>query len=225
MLNSICDKIFVITTIDSDRVDYIRNHLDSHGVKFEFHIAPFFGIIDPNRILHSPPQRESRPSISLISAYLSIIESCRISGIKRVGIIEDDCFLLSDWQEKFKRFYNKVPSDWDILNLGYHPMHDTATIKEKISDLVSKPLNWHHTTHCMVVRNTAYVPFKHMLNHWNWHLSIDYTFNELYKRTEMKSYIPEEHIAYQLSYRKCSDELSYVKDTYVNFKSNLYNEI
>jgi len=224
MLNQLCEKIFVITTVDSDRVEYIQNHLDQRGVKFEFYVAPFYGLINPQHALHSPPQRESRPSISLTCAYYSIFEMCRINRIKTVAVLEDDCFLLEDWDTKLQRFYNKLPPDWDMLNLGYHPMHQHHSVKDIVNDLVAKPLDWHHTAHLMVARNTAYNPFKHMVNHWNWHIANDYVFNELYKRKEIKTYIPTEHMAYQLSYRKSLDELLHVKNTYVNFKSHLFNE-
>lgn len=225
MLNQLCEKIFVITTVDSDRVEYVKNHLKDRKVKFEFFVAPFYALINPHHPLHSPPQRESRPSISLTSAYYSIFEMCRVNDIKSVAVLEDDCFLLEDWEQKLHKFYNNVPADWDILNLGYHPYQQSHTVKDHINDFVYRPLDWHHTAHCMMVRNTAYTPFKHMVNHWNWHIANDYVFNELYKRKEIKAYSPYEHIAYQLSYRKSLDELIHVKDTYVNFKSHLYNEI
>jgi hypothetical protein len=223
MLHTLVDKVFVITTLNSDRVDYIRSHLYDNNILFDFVVAPNYNIITDKIVVNDggdTANKNHKASISLISAYSSIIESARISKFDKVCIIEDDCFFSNGWVDKFNLFYNNVPNDWDLLNVGYHPLHDTDSVKEKYDDYVSIPLNWHHTTHCMFIKNTCYDEFLRISNKWNYTLPIDYLFNEIYKNKSYKSYIPVEKIVHQLSVRNICYEIS---GTDLRFKSSIYD--
>ena len=221
MINSVVDKVFVITTLNSERVDYIKNHLNQNNVKFDFFVSPYKEIINDEIVVNDGgdvSDKNHKALISLISAYASIIEIAKISNFKSICVIEDDCYLDTGWEEKIQNFFDNLPTDWDVLNLGYHPLHDTDTIKEKYNDYVNIPLNWHHTTHLMMIKNTCYVELLSLVNKWKYTLPMDYIFNELYKNKIYKSFYPVDKFAYQTSIR--SDNY-FIPGNPVRFKSEL----
>ena len=223
MINSIVDKVFVITTLNSNRVDYIKSHLNDNDIKYDFFVATDVRLIANDLFVQDGgdvSNKNHKSSISLISAYTSIIETSRISNFNNICIIEDDCYFGNDWIQKINTFFNHLPNNWDLLNLGYHPLHDTDTIKEKYNEYVNIPLNWHHTTHCMILKNTCYSEMLSLINKWKYTLPIDYLFNEVYKNKKFNSYYPVDKIIHQLSIR---DVKYKIDDINIRFKSSVYD--
>jgi hypothetical protein len=204
MINSIADKVFVITTVDSNRTNYIKNHLIENNIKFDFFVAPETNIITSDIIVNDGgdlKNKNHKALLSLISAYVSIIEIAKISDFKIISVIEDDCYFDVDWDKKIQIVFNNLPHDWDLLNLGYHSLHETVTIKKKYNDYLNIPLNWHHTTHCMMIKNTCYDVYLKLAKDWNYTLPADYLFNEIYKNQKYKCFYPVDKFIYQLSSR------------------------
>lgn len=219
MLHTLVDKVFLITTINSERFDYIASHLKENDIEYQTIVAPNYKIItDEIKVLHSGI--DVRPALSLLSTYQSIIEISRLCKYKRITIIEDDCFFVSNWKELFVNFYNNIPTNWDVLNIGYHPIHDVDTIKESYNEYAYIPKNWHHTTHCMMLNNNIYEEFLDLYSRWNYTIPIDYTFNEIYKNSKFKSFCPVNKIVYQLSIR---DQSYPIENIDIRFKSFLSN--
>ena len=133
MINSLVDKIFLITTLNSSRFDYISNHLKENNINCELFIATNYKLFsNDTKVIDSG--EETRPALSLLSAFISIIYSAKLHNYNSIAILEDDCFFAENWKEKFQNFYSNIPNDWDLINLGYHPLHESDTIKEKIND-------------------------------------------------------------------------------------------
>ena len=207
MINSLVDKIFLITTLNSSRFDYISNHLKENNINCELFIATNYKLFsNDTKVIDSG--EETRPALSLLSAFISIIYSAKLHNYNSIAILEDDCFFVENWKEKFQNFYSNIPNDWDLINLGYHPLHESDTIKEKINDFVYKPLNYHHTTHCMVVKNTCFDEYININNKFKYTMPSDYVFNEIYKNPSYKSFYPVEKFVYQLSVRNIGYEIS-----------------
>ena len=207
MINSLVDKIFLITTLNSSRFDYISNHLKENDINYELFIATNYKLFsNDTKVIDSG--EETRPALSLLSSFISIIYSAKLYNYNSIAILEDDCFFVENWKEKFRNFYSKIPNDWDLINLGYHPLHESDTIKEKINDFVYKPLNYHHTTHCMVVKNTCFDEYININNKFKYTMPSDYVFNEIYKNPSYKSFYPVEKFVYQLSVRNIGYEIS-----------------
>lgn len=207
MINSLVDKIFLITTLNSSRFDYISNHLKENNINCELFIATNYKLFsNDTKVIDSG--EETRPALSLLSAFISIIYSAKLHNYNSIAILEDDCFFAENWKEKFQNFYSNIPNDWDLINLGYHPLHESDTIKEKINDFVYKPLNYHHTTHCMVVKNTCFDEYININNKFKYTMPSDYVFNEIYKNPSYKSFYPVEKFVYQLSVRNIGYEIS-----------------
>ncbi len=221
MINSIVDKVFVITTVNSNRVDYIKKHLTDNNITFDFFVAVDTKIVTDTILVNDGGDlntKNHKALLSLISAFVSIVETAKLQNFKSVCVIEDDCFFGQNWREKLKSFIEKLPHEWDLLNIGYHPLHDTDTIKIKYNDFVNIPLNWHHTTHCMIIKNTCYDEIINQVNKWNYTLPIDYIFNEIYKNKNVKAYIPSDKFIYQVSVR---DSEYYIPGNPIRFKSTL----
>ncbi len=215
MINSLVDKIFLITTLNSSRFDYISNHLKENNINCELFIATNYKLFsNDTKVIDSG--EETRPALSLLSAFISIIYSAKLHNYNSIAILEDDCFFAENWKEKFQNFYSNIPNDWDLINLGYHPLHESDTIKEKINDFVYKPLNYHHTTHCMVVKNTCFDEYININNKFKYTMPSDYVFNEIYKNPSYRSFYPVEKFVYQLSVRNIGYEIS---GTDLRFKS------
>lgn len=200
MINNIVNKVFVITTLHSNRCDYIDKHMDDKNISYEFFIAPDKEIVSSD-IVVKDSGKDSRGALSLLSAFCSIIRIAELHKYKEIAIIEDDCYFGPKWKYNFCEFYNAIPYKWDILNLGYHPTHDTYAITEPVNEKVKRPMDAYHTTHCMLIKNTCYRQFLDIADHFKYSIPSDYVFNEIYKQKILNCYAPIEKIAYQLSTR------------------------
>jgi hypothetical protein len=203
MLNDIVDKIFVITTVNSNRVDYISKHLKSKNIQFEFFVAPQKSIIKNNNVVDTFTN-DYTPVISLLSSYVSIFEMSKLNEYESICILEDDCFFIDTWEHEFTNFYKNLPtSEWDILHVGYHPIQNKDSILKSINEYVNIPLEWHHTTHCMVINKSIYNEYINQVNVHNYSIPADYVFCELYKTNKFNTFSPKSKFAYQLSDRSC----------------------
>lgn len=201
MLNSIVDKVFVITTVGSNRVDYIKNHLLNNHIVFDFVVAPDPIILTKTVNVIDTDSGDTRPALSLISANVSIIETAKISNFKKICILEDDIFFSETWEKQFNNFYKNVPANWDVLNLGYHPsQYEKLDRIRKINDFVNIPLYEFYTTHCMLLTCNVYDSFLDINRQHQHSYPTDYIYNEIYRK--FNCFSPSEKIAYQLSVRK-----------------------
>ena len=72
MINSLVDKIFLITTLNSSRFDYISNHLKENDINYELFIATNYKLFsNDTNVIDSG--EETRPALSLLSSFISII--------------------------------------------------------------------------------------------------------------------------------------------------------
>lgn len=220
MINSIVDKVFCITTVNSDRINYIENHLKERSIDFDFFIAPESKIISEKINVKDSGNIDNRPAVSLTSAFVSIIEKSRISKYNSIAIIEDDCYFSKEWEYKFEEFYKNLPN-WDILNVGYHPLQDIFSKKEFFNNFVFKPLDLHYTTHCMILKNTCFEEFLKISEENEYSIPIDYIFIEIYKKQKLRSFCPKEQIIHQLSHRDIFKQYSLkeISETSIRFKS------
>jgi hypothetical protein len=217
MINDIVNKVYVITTLNSDRVKYISTHLKNNDINFEFFVSPLYNLFR-NTAVHDLESNECRPSLSLISAYTSIFEMGIINDYDSIGIIEDDCFFLDGWESKFELFIKNIPEkNWDILHVGYHMLHETDSVLKNINKYVNIPINWHHTTHCMLVKKNMYKKYIDIVFDKQFTYPVDYVFNEIYKEKKYNCFSPVDKIAYQLSSRNNKNEDPHVKVAFKSF--------
>ncbi len=136
LINSYFDKVFILTIEEATaRHRHIREHLQ--GINYEFiygvnkaHMCKHFS---PNNLSHLNPLYNTSDDRFLIwfnSNHTYGIGACseghkiiyqRIiqNKIKRVLIFEDDVVLDDVACAAASSFFNKMPSHWDLLYLGY----------------------------------------------------------------------------------------------------------
>jgi len=131
VLNKSFDKIYVVTLLRAqDRHQLVKSELS--GVDFEF----FYGVdklnitkdeaIESGVYSSERTKKENRYyselslgqiacSWSHLTLYRQIVEK----GYKKVLIFEDDVVVIRKEMSKLQRILEEVPSDWDLLYLGY----------------------------------------------------------------------------------------------------------
>ena len=195
ILNKHFNKLYIISSYASENrlVDQI----------------PFFAkenmdleiVIAPKKKYFNPDYTKTRCGEGTQS-FISTIESIFLkeSYIKSdtFCIMEDDVFFDNNYSEKLERFFTKLPSDWDIVNLGYH---EYTSLKINPNELYYKIDKEER------ICGTHIVGFKHrVVDHvknaiekciypWDWFLSDD-----VYPH--FNTYVPIEHIVYGSSYRE-----------------------
>lgn len=201
MLHTIVNKVFVITTVASNRVNYIEEHLRNNSITFEYVIAPEVMFIDPNIAVRGG---DAKTNISLVSAYVSILETARLCGYESIAVIEDDCFFVKDWEVALKNFLQHLPSEWDILNLGYHPNQYTTGVRIPYNEFVIKPSTNYFTTHCMIFKKRSFQPIIDVIHNCRYNKAIDHMVIELYNNSQFNCFAPIQQFIYQLSVRQSS---------------------
>lgn len=57
--------------------------------------------------------------VSLVINHVMLYQHCLLSGYEHVVILEDDAKLMPDWREKFQHVIDTVPSNYDMVYLGW----------------------------------------------------------------------------------------------------------
>lgn len=218
MLDEYFDKVCIITTMDSHRVDYTRNQLKKAGIKkYEFITSVDFRIIDERfqTIVHQQviPQRY----MSLSANHIGIVQSAIYNNYNNVCICEDDIFFKPDYKRKLKKFMDSIPNDWDVLNLGY--LNDEMQITP-INKYVYKQAGTYWGAQCVVYKNTIYKTLIDVYYKFNCNISPDWFGREVCKLYNV--YIPVEHFIYQVS-RDYGDYNLNRANSDVQFESLLFN--
>ena len=149
ILNQYFDKIYVITSyFHKPRIQYINELFKKENIKFDFHYAvhPDFlsdSIVDDYiKYLEYLDQKDTLPTskyrVSATISHLQVLRQFQYSGYNNVLIFEDDVSFEIDYQNKLKRFFDNVPSDWDMLNLGRNYTYQDNTV-EKYTQFVNIP--------------------------------------------------------------------------------------
>ena len=129
VLNHYFDKIYVITSyFHKPRIEYINELFKKENIKFDFHYAVHSDFLDGSIIesylnyLKNNNQIDTLPTskyrISATISHLQVLRQFQYSNYKNVLVFEDDVAFEHDYQNKLINFFENVPTDWDILNLG-----------------------------------------------------------------------------------------------------------
>jgi hypothetical protein len=122
ILNKIFNKIYVIGSFATQNRYYdLKSILDEQEINVELVIAPkqkYFTFGESDDSPNMPG------NWSYQSAFESIFLKSKLLGLDNFLILEDDIVLAPDYIEKFERYYNTIPKDWQILHMGYH-IHST----------------------------------------------------------------------------------------------------
>ena len=195
VLNKYFNKIYIISSYST------QNRL--------IDLIPFFAkenidleiVIGPKKKYFNPDYTKthcSEGTQSHISATESIFLKESHLKSDTFCIMEDDVFFDSNYSEKLMNFFTELPSDWDIVNLGYH---EYTSLKINPNKLYYKIDNQERICGAHIVGYKHHV-VDHVKNvigkciyPWDWFLNDD-----VYPH--FKTYVPTEHIVYGSSYRE-----------------------
>lgn len=118
ILNEIFNKIYVITSYPTqNRLNELMSFLNTEHINYELVIAPkkkYFDDYNDQNILIG------KGNFSLLSANESILLKEHYIKSNSFCILEDDILFDISYKQKLKTVIEVLPSDWQILNLGYH---------------------------------------------------------------------------------------------------------
>jgi len=117
ILNKFFDKIYIITSYPTqNRLNDLISFLNTECISYELIVAPKKKYFKPDydkTLVNESAQ-------SLISANESILLKEKVIQSKSFCVIEDDIYFDKNYYDKSILFFANIPSDWEILNLGYH---------------------------------------------------------------------------------------------------------
>ena len=96
-----------------------------------------FAAIDGQQIDAPANWSDSPGAYGCLRSHLEIIEEARRLGVKSVLIFEDDAALDPHIQQKFKAYFQQVPSDWDMLHFGANHMAAPLPVSENVVRITS----------------------------------------------------------------------------------------
>lgn len=195
MLDKYFEKVYVITTFDSERVDYCKKQMEKAGVKnYEFITSVDYKIID-NRFQTCVHQNvPAQKYMSLCANNISLIQSAIYNRYNNICICEDDVFFSDDYKKQIKLFLDNVPDDWDMLNMGY--LSNIYTFPN-INEYVLKQTNNYWGCHCVAYKNTIYNDIINLYKKHYGNIPIDWMSGKLCN--EKNIYIASNHFIFQVS--------------------------
>ncbi|MGA9998474.1 MAG: glycosyltransferase family 25 protein [Pyrinomonadaceae bacterium] len=106
--------------------------------------------------LKVPPGWDGSPgAYGCLQSHLAVVREARRSGLSGILIFEDDVVLDSDFNTKFSRYIEQLPSDWDMLLFGgLHVYVRPLKISENISKITNS-----YSTFAYALKRTIYDAF------------------------------------------------------------------
>lgn len=187
-LNYLTDNIYVINL--KHREDR-RNHILSELEKIKCDKYKLIDAINGHELTNET--RLTNGALGLGKTYLKIYDEWKENNDGFIGLIEDDCVFLENFNENLKTFLDNTPNDWEILYFGgnhnYHMGHKT----EEVNSFCIK-LNHTFTTHCLIMKNYVFEELTNILSPMN--LEVDVAMTFLQKK--YNTYCPPTKITTQL---------------------------
>jgi len=133
LLNKIFDQIYIITCpYTQDRLPSLINKLKKEEIQYHLIFAPKKDYL---RSAGSKKWPVSKGNRSCWSGNESAFLHAKYYNYNTICIMEDDIYFAKDYKKKLKSFFEKIPNNWEILNLGWHVWNCPKTpnqILEKI---------------------------------------------------------------------------------------------
>lgn len=187
-------KLYVISSyITQNRLNDLYKFFDQENINAEIVIGPKKKYFKQDYTkTHCSEGTQSHisatESIFLKETYLKSDTFC---------IMEDDALFDENYKIKFDKFFNSLPSDWEVINLGFHEYtnlnvdYNSPYYKLKKDQRICG-------AHIVAYKNHT-VPFirdviEKCIWPWDWFLN-----DEVYPY--FTTYVPTEHIVYGASFR------------------------
>jgi GR25 family glycosyltransferase involved in LPS biosynthesis len=102
--------------------------LAKHG----FESVERFAAIDGETVEKPAHWTHSAGAYGCLLSHVQVVRAARDSGAPNVLIFEDDTVLEPDFENKFVRFINEVPGDWDMLYFGALHKDEPVNVSEHV---------------------------------------------------------------------------------------------
>jgi len=206
ILNKTFDKIYLISSfLTQNRYYHLKPILDEQEINVEVVVAPkqkyfTFDVTD------SSPNMPGNWSYQ--SAFESIFLKSKLLNLNNFLILEDDIVFAPDYIEKFERYYSTIPTDWQILHMGYH-FYST-----NFNDGIYHKFEGDMTAigaHAVVYKNDVFDPILELVekNTLPMDLFLNNTPYKVYN-----TYVAREKIFYQSSYRHYEEDKNFFYKKY-----------
>jgi hypothetical protein len=210
MISKFTNKIYGITSYDTydDRLVDLNETLSNN---YELIVAP------KQKYFTSDEGEFNSGAKSLVSANESIFLKEKIIKNDVFFIVEDDILLVDNYEYLLDSFFKSIPSDWDIINLGYH-VNTPINTKIKETDSEYYKLLYGEElvgTHAILYKKSAVDlvlnEIDGITDPWDWFL-----FKKVYPKCN--TYTCTKKIIFAQSYRDIEIDKN---ESYKKFKSKI----
>ena len=124
-LNKEFDKVICINLLSrTDKKEHMQNRFENLGIDAEwFHAVPYGFAGDIVKSLKSesndfPRFNTKHPNeFGAAMSHYTVIKSALIEGAERIFVFEDDVQFRKEFNDKFDKYYDALPKDWDMFLL------------------------------------------------------------------------------------------------------------
>jgi GR25 family glycosyltransferase involved in LPS biosynthesis len=178
------DKVYCINLKRRpERLEEFKKEVE----KYDLGNFEVFEAVDGNVIKNRRSNKLKPSEQGLIESNLLIIKECIKNNYDNVLILEDDC-TFTDEVLNLDDYFNKLPTDWDMLYMGGN--HNTHMNMKPPTIINEKVCKLHHTfsTHFIGIKNTIFQELEFLLSIT--HEPLDVTYTQLQKNKKVYSFYP-----------------------------------
>jgi GR25 family glycosyltransferase involved in LPS biosynthesis len=178
------DKVYCINLKRRpERLEEFKKEVE----KYDLGNFEIFEAVDGNVIKNRRSNKLKPSEQGLIESNLLIIKECIKNNYDNVLILEDDC-TFTDEVLNLDDYFNKLPTDWDMLYMGGN--HNTHMNMKPPTIINEKVCKLHHTfsTHFIGIKNTIFQELEFLLSIT--HEPLDVTYTQLQKNKNVYSFYP-----------------------------------
>jgi GR25 family glycosyltransferase involved in LPS biosynthesis len=178
------DKVYCINLKRRpERLEEFKKEVE----KYDLGCFEVFEAVDGNTIKNRRSNKLKPSEQGLIESNLLIIKECIKNNYDNVLILEDDC-TFTDEVLNLDDYFNKLPTDWDMLYMGgNHNTHIGKKLPEIINDKVCK-LHYTFTTHFIGIKNSLFQELDFILS--TTIVPLDVAYLNLQKNKNVYSFYP-----------------------------------
>jgi hypothetical protein len=117
-INNVFDKVYVVNLErDKDKHDLIKSKLNQLNIDFEFYKAVDGSKLSGRKLL----RQGTIGQVGCKQSHMNIFKQAKLENLSKILILEDDLFLLKDFNNHFHNCYEALintDSNWGQLYLG-----------------------------------------------------------------------------------------------------------
>lgn len=163
------------------------NKFDNEVIKYDLGDYSKFVAIDGNKVKEKYNTILLPGELGVILSNIEVLKDATKKGHKKILIMEDDCYF-SDEVRSIDKFFEKLPSDWDMLYFGGN--HNTHIGEKKPKIINDKVLKLHNTysAHFVVIKSDIFEQLIFLLSMYN--KQLDVVYSEIQKTHNVYCFYP-----------------------------------